>query len=155
MMSRFATFLLVPLLLLPHGMGFRHSHGDSGPGHDLSHDPSHDRQPHIHVGWLFHHDHGVHDRDDCENHPAEPTPAEPMPAPHHDDDAVAVAGPFVLTSRAAASLGARDEPARTGMLLSASLFPPPAPTAFVPRPHPPPACGEACPIYLRTLSLLL
>jgi hypothetical protein len=138
-------------MLLPNGMAFPHSHAGAGAGHD----PFHGHGPHVHLGWLFRHDHDEIQDDDGDEHDEAGEPAAPTPA-NHDDDALDLAGPMIATVRPADNHDAdlRATPAQT--LVDIALSPAPSPTAFVPRPHPPPGrCAQDCPIYLSTLSLLI
>lgn len=162
MIHRVVSLLLVPMLLL-QGVSFAHSHDGTG----VEEPDEHAQTRHLHCPLFgthshpHHHDGEHHHHDDQDDSDADAAPqggddtsGQQAPARDHDDDAVYA--PEAMTNSVpgqqwSGSAGWFALVTTLGMVFT-SIAPVPPP----PRTHPPPLLpfGD-CPLYLRTLTLLI
>lgn len=150
MLRRCASLLLAPTVLLSQWGSLGHSHGSIEPA-------GHGSALHFHFSFF-----SWHDQDDDDDHDDtccgdQEAMCNERLSPIHDHDADAVYLPGL------AILGSQDSDTQcpsnawwTGGAWNVALVSDPDPTRQVPKlSHHPPLIFEACPIYLRTLSLLI
>jgi hypothetical protein len=154
MLHRIVSLLLVPTIFL-QGIGYCHSQAAT-----CLHEPAgHEQRPHFHLCMvgLYHHAHQDHhaDQDGKPNGQNEQALGQQAPAESHDDDAVYVSELVMLGWRSSHSqVASGDYSTLVPMDAMASN---PLTTALLRLlTHPPPSllCRH-CPIYLRTLALLI
>lgn len=137
MYRRVLTLLLLPPLLL-QGVCFSHSHASE----DIAEPADHAHTRHFHSP-LHTHPHHHHDEDE---------PQAPL-SPAHDDDAVYF--PDAIPGSTADDSSLTQEQNAFVLALQAFIdavsIAPPSPPAVA---HPPPL-PPCCPLYLRTLTLLI
>ncbi|OAI53905.1 hypothetical protein AYO44_15630 [Planctomycetaceae bacterium SCGC AG-212-F19] len=144
MFYRAVCLLLLPLLVL-QGMCLTLSQG--GP---CFHQPAgHHQAPHFHLcalGW-HHHDATHDDEDDAAD--------QSSPATGHEDDAVYLTAPVMLASRSPLpQIGADNFATSVPTTATSALLSITGSAAL--SVHPPPLLlHEHCPLYLRTLTLLI
>jgi hypothetical protein len=151
MFQRVISSFLVPALLFQVICSV-HAQEGSCPHGPCGHDPS----PHFHLCMVFSHDHDGCDQDlDADpHHPGNDAFPCPVRTHCHDDDAIYVPGNMLLgLRRSNFQSDAKDCPPLASI---AEISGVPLATALLPRlTHPPPLPGQHCPLYLRTLTLLI
>jgi hypothetical protein len=156
MYRRVVSLLLLPAVLLTHGVGAGHSHDGFQPA-------GHDQTPHLHLCVFsphHHHEgseshHHGHDADRDDPDRAESL-GQPAPLEDHDDDAVYFPTSVVLgfqgQNNQQRSLDLADSPAMGAMVNTLLDMPP----LSLPLAHPPPLfCRPPCPLYLQICALLI
>jgi len=156
MMPRIVSYLLVCLQFV-QALALPHSHAEAG----ATEPADHARRPHIHLGGLLSHRHGLEEGPNPPDHDEEraggaaAVSEQPPPAAHHDSDAV-----YVSDETLAERTSSRQQ-AEPWHRLPASLDTVnpqiSAPSgAAPPWSWPPPYPGHfRCPLFLQTLALLL
>jgi|SRR6266496_1031040 len=156
MVRRVVALVLAPLLLANQSLGLVHSHGPTA----RSEAAKEALQPHFHFHGHHHHHHEVdcsHD-DDADDHEDGDQPSGPVlkRSASHDDDAVYLGastmlgnGRHVLSDLASQTVLTIASPHIQGDGIAATVC------AGYTSWHAPPFFDPGCPIFLRTLSLLI